>query len=70
MIRVFDWGGLTDPNADADDHGYLWGAVAQRFQGVDGDVAAVSAHGCQSDARGLDRHLRETVGHKDDVKQM
>lgn len=56
-----DWGELTDPNADADDHGNSWGAVAKRFQGVDSDVAAVSAHRCQSDAGGLNCHLREAT---------
>lgn len=47
----------TDPNADANDHGYFWGAVAERFQRVDCDVAAVPTHSCQSDACGLDCHL-------------
>lgn len=51
--------GRTNPNADANDHGYSWGAVAERFQRVDCGVTAVSAHGCESDARGLDCHLAQ-----------
>ena len=47
----------TDPNADADDHGDPGRAVAERLERVHGDVAAVAAHGCQGDARGLHRHL-------------
>lgn len=54
------WAEHTNPNADADDHGYSWGAVAERFERVDGDVAAITAHGRQGDAGGLDCHLVKT----------
>ena len=60
--------GRTDPNADADDHGYPWGAVAERFQRVDCDVTAVPAHSCQSDTGGLDRHLGKTGKHIHDLQ--
>lgn len=52
--------GRTDPNANADNHGHSRSAMAERFQRVDCDVTAVAAHGCQSDAGGLDRHLGNT----------
>lgn len=47
----------TDPNANADNHGYFGGSVPKRFQGVDCHVTAVSTHGSQGDAGGLHRHL-------------
>lgn len=59
--------GHTNPNADADDHGHFWGAVAERFQRVDCDVTAVPAHCCQSDTGGLDCNLGKTVKHIHDV---
>lgn len=36
----------TNPNADANNHGYFWGAVAERFQWVDCGITAVSTHRC------------------------
>lgn len=52
--------GHTYPDADANDHGYPWGAVAERFQWVDCDVATVPTHSCQSDACGLDCYLKDS----------
>lgn len=54
----------TNPNANADSHGYFWGAVSERFEWVDGDVTAVPTHGSQGDARGLHCHLANKVKKK------
>lgn len=51
----------TNPYANADNHGYFWGAVAERFEWVHCDVTAVPAHGSQSDARGLHCHLANKI---------
>lgn len=47
----------TNPNANADNHGYFGGAVPKRFQRVDGHVTAVSTHGGQGYAGGLHCYL-------------
>lgn len=51
------WAEPTDPNADADNHGYPGRSVPKRFQRVHRDITAVSTHGSQSDAGSLDCHL-------------
>lgn len=59
--------GHTYPDADANNHGYSRGAVAERFQWVDCDIATVPTHSCQSDACGLDCYLKNSKTYISDV---
>lgn len=60
MNGIIKSAGHTYPDADANNHGHSRGAVAERFQWVDCDIATVPTHSCQSDACGLDCYLKNS----------